>query len=69
MVDWRFTAAWIIWGLAFIGLEAWALIRSEKGDTLSEQVWALFGVSNVVWFMGAGFLLWLVIHFLSRGRV
>lgn len=48
-----FTVAWILWIMAFVGIEGYALARKEKGDTLSEHVWKWFAVNdphaNQVW--------------------
>ena len=63
------TIAWI--ALAAVGttMEAIALLRSERGDTLSEQVWAALRRGPLVlrWLV-AGILLWVLVHFVSLGR-
>lgn len=62
-VSW-FTWFWIAWILAFVVVEVIALRRKAPGDTLSEQVWAVLRGRPVLWFLGAGFLVWLLLHFL-----
>jgi len=66
---------WLLWGLMFAVGEGIALKRTEKGDTLSEQIWAwlkvtpgktpassaLFRFPSAV--VGAT-LIWLFFHFL-----
>ena len=71
-----YTWLWIAWLLAFIGIEAAALINKDKGDTLSEHIWKWFSVkegdSNRRTFrmvMLGGFLGWLVVHFMTGGKV
>lgn len=84
------TWGWLVW-LAYFGvLETAALIASHRArkagkadprDTLSEHVWAFFGInvdgygidhdanawSRVRRVILAGFLVWLGIHFLGGG--
>ncbi|MEK9736188.1 MAG: hypothetical protein VW362_07035 [Candidatus Nanopelagicales bacterium] len=59
-----FTVAWVLWISAFIVIEGVALIRKERGDTLSEQVWFALKKAPVLWWVGAGFMLWVTGHFL-----
>lgn len=49
--------------------EAFAVRRDAKGDTLSELVWTILSFHPVIWFASAGILVWLAIHFLTRGKV
>lgn len=42
--DW----AWYAWFGLFAIIEGMALFNSKGGDTLSEHVWAWFGVKNVL---------------------
>lgn len=60
---------WISW-LAVGGvIELITLFNVSKEDTLSENVWALFTAYPLtVWLVG-GFLIWLTLHFLTRGKV
>ena len=77
MSDWVFTAAWIFMGLWFVVWEALALMRDDRGDTLSEHVWGWFQLKGrkdgkkpwqVLLRIGfVGFWAWLTIHFLSGG--
>jgi hypothetical protein len=62
------TIAWLVWLGLFVLIEGFAIARREPGDTLSEQVWAFIRGKPARWVMLAGFLLWLVWHFLGMGR-
>ena len=66
---------WIGWAAAFIGIEFAAIKNNKRGDTLSENVWAVLGTwkSNPNGWqktarvgMAAG-LAWLAYHFLPTG--
>jgi len=72
-----FEIFWIGWLASFGGMEAWAIVRKEKGDTLSEHVWKwlqlreesgrktrLLGRVGMV-----GLLFWLMLHFITGGEV
>lgn len=67
-----YTIGWVTWILAFVALEALALLDRDRGDTLSEHVWAVIFVGGrprpVIYYLVGGFLVWLVMHFLARGR-
>ncbi len=61
-----FTAAWLAWLLAFVVVEAVAVVSKAKGDTLSEHVYVWFGVkaappSWLRWPLRVG-LVWLAVH-------
>ena len=67
-----FTDLWIVWLLAFVGIEAAALMNKKKGDTLSEHVWRWFSVkedSSRKKFVRVGmlalFMGWLTVHFVT----
>jgi len=70
-----FTIVWVTWLLVFLGIEAVALIRKERGDTLSEHVWLWFNLrksGKTTWqkvrrYGFLAFWLWLTIHFVSGG--
>lgn len=79
--DW----AWLA-GLAFLGaLEVVTLVRSVRGDTLSEHVWMWLGVrlqrdprwpdktpnakTKLARIAVLGFLAWLIVHFATGGWV
>lgn len=64
-----FTIGWIVIVVAGLALEAVALMRPQKGDTASEHVWWLLRRSPVIWFLTAGLLVWVLIHFLGFGIV
>ncbi len=63
--------AWVLWILSGVVLEFIALFSRGKGDTLSENVWAVF--QHPTWgkfaaWMLTAFLLWLTVHFATRGK-
>ena len=72
-----FTVLWVSWLLVFVGVEAWALIRKKRNDTLSEFTWGVFClrgskagkdawciIRRISFF---AFWIWLTVHFLSGG--
>lgn len=78
-----FEIAWAAWAGAFVVIEGIALKRKQPGDTLSEQVWRLFGTRRDVEYpkgqpsgllrlrrftLLAG-LVWLVVHLMTGGLV
>jgi ribose/xylose/arabinose/galactoside ABC-type transport system permease subunit len=64
----RYVVAWALWIVAFLVIEGAALLNRDPGaDTLSELVWVAVSVP-VVWWVLAGFLVWLTVHFLLGGR-
>jgi len=67
-INW-FTWLWVLWILAGLSIEVIALWRSEPYDTLSEHVWWLFCRRPVWIWVVVGFLLWSIVHFVSRGRL
>lgn len=44
-----FTLAWILWALAFCVIEGVALVNRQRGDTLSEHMWAWLGIRDDFW--------------------
>ena len=36
----KFAIAWVVWIIAFIVIEAWAVFDGKVGGTLSEGIWA-----------------------------
>lgn len=72
-----FTALWAGWLALFIVIEAWALIRRKRDDTLSENVWDWFCLrgsktGKTPWciirrILFIGFWAWLSIHFVTGG--
>ena len=70
-----FTAGWITLLTLGGALEVWALVRKEKGDTLSEHVWKWFSVKHdgkakTVRRVGLGLIMgWLLTHFITGGMV
>jgi hypothetical protein len=72
-----FEIYWIAWALLGFGIpEVIALVRKDRGDTLSENVWKWFGIrkgkGRWVWprrgVLAIG-MLWLTIHFLTGGAI
>ena len=64
----RYVVAWGVWIAAFIVIETLALLNRDPGpDTASELIWEIVAIP-VLWWVAAGFLFWLSIHFLFRGR-
>jgi hypothetical protein len=57
----------LVWVVTALVIEFMALHDPESGDTLSETVWSMH-LPHVIWFVVAGFLAWIVIHFLSGGK-
>lgn len=66
----RYTWAWIVWIAWFLVWEGMALLDKDRGDTFSEHVWLVLRVGgSFLWFILAGFLAWLIYHFLWEGRL
>ena len=74
-----FTAGWILWLAAFGVLEAIALVRKARGDTLSEHVWQWFSLKGkktpkkphevAIRYGFLAFWAWLTVHFVTGGIV
>lgn len=66
-----YTVAWLLWLAMFVVVEASALFRRARGDTLSEHVWGWFAVKDKPsgWVARRGvlavFLAWLSAHLLG----
>lgn len=60
---------WGSWLLAFVLIEAAAIMRGGPGDTFSEFIWAFLGGGWSRYFLLGGLLIWMTIHFLGRGKV
>ena len=64
---------WAVWALLFLVLEGLALWDRDKGDTLSEHVWAVMFDGDsprpVVYYVVLGFVVWVFMHFAFRGRL
>ncbi len=68
------TAAWIVWLVAFFAIEVPAILDKQPGNTLSEHFWRWFSIKD----KGRGWrlrrttllalLAWLVAHFLTGGE-
>ena len=75
-----FTIAWLVWIVAFFGIEGKALLHRHNGDTLSEHIRRWFGtdpagrrditafarVRRIGLLVG---LVWLSVHLLTNGFV
>lgn len=64
----KFAIAWILWAIAFIVIEFMALLDKKPGGTLSEGIWAFLGGGPARYLLVGAVLLWLLIHFLGKGR-
>ena len=72
----EFSWMWVAWIAAFGVIEGVALFNKKKGDTLSENVWRWFKVKDPdssgrslrMGVLGA-FLIWMLVHFMSGGKV
>lgn len=70
----RYTAAWILWLLAFAAIEGAALLDPGAGDTLTETIRQWFTLESRDQWVGrtalAIGLAWLVHHFMrpKKGR-
>lgn len=60
---------WLIIVVAGLALEVAALLNKGRGDTASEHIWLLLRKSVLAWFLFAGLMVWLCIHFLGFGIV
>lgn len=63
--------AWLVWILVGVAIEIAALLRPAPGDTLSEHAWAVFAnptIGKFAAWMVFAFLIWLAVHFVSRGK-
>lgn len=68
-----YTIGWIVLGLGVLGLELSAIFNKRKGDTLSEHVWK-YALGNdgtrlaKLRRLGVlSFMVWLTVHFVTRG--
>ena len=66
-----YTWAWIFWFAFFVVVEGVALLDKDRGDTLSEHVWAWFKIRDKprqwTWRRAvlAAFLVWLLVHMVA----
>lgn len=58
---------WLAWIAMFVIVELSAVLNHKTGDTLSEWVWHIIS-HPAVYFPFAGFLIWLLLHFLFKVR-
>jgi hypothetical protein len=59
---------WMAWLGAFAGLEAWAIIDQDPGDTLSETIWFLQGQWAGLTYGLAALFVFLIAHFIIDRR-
>ena len=70
MLDTTTVIGWAIIGVAALVWELRGVFnRKKRGDTLSEIVWWVEARSILAWFLLAGGLVWLLVHFLGFGEV
>lgn len=67
MLNW----VWVLWICAGVLLEVYTLLTPVQGDTLSETVWYWQSspVGKFVQWMIAAFVLWLLVHWVTFGKV
>jgi hypothetical protein len=61
------TWLWIGWIAFFILVEGHAIMHQRERETFSWQVWWVLRRTPVLWWIGAGFMVWLTVHFLLGG--
>jgi hypothetical protein len=63
--------AWVILLTTFISLEVAGLVNPAANDTLSEIVWKIAGNPYGKFFLWhlTAFQLWLIVHFITKGKV
>lgn len=59
---------WMLWLGVFVGLEAWAIVNPEPGDTLSESVWFLQRQWWPLTVILAVVFVFLIVHFIFDRR-
>ena len=67
-----FSWLWVGWAVFFVVVETVAIVNKTRGDTLSENLRALFHTSTVigrwVWVISLGVLAaWLLVHIVAPG--
>ena len=65
---WPYSLGWLLWAAAGVILEVSALLDTQLGDTLSENLWFLLGSHPIVWFVGLGLAVWAGRHIFLRKR-
>lgn len=69
-----FTVLWILWGVAFAGIEGVAILNDRRDDTLSEHLREWFRTDRkrgrTVWLLVSGaFFAWFVTHIAVAGSI
>ena len=65
---WAYRIFWVVWLAVGIGVESLTLLNHRKGDTLSEFFWTVSKDNKLAAYLILAFLLWLLVHFMTRGR-
>lgn len=69
------TWVWVVWVIAALAVEIWALLNQVRGDTLSEKVWLWASTNHrgtafrVRRFFLLVLMCWLTVHFMTGGFV
>lgn len=61
------TRLWAVWMVGFVLLESWAVATSQPEHTLTWHLRPVFHSHPLAWFLLAGFLCWMCLHFLAPG--
>lgn len=64
----KYAIFWLTWLAVGLAFELWTIFNPHENDTLSENVWALMARKPFWGWLIAAFLVWLLVHFLSRGK-
>lgn len=59
------TLLWVAWIVGFVALESWAIATRQPEHTLTWHLRPLFLNHPLTWFLLAGFIAWLAVHFLA----
>jgi hypothetical protein len=71
MIDWRFTAVYLIAAAVLLVTEIVAVVtgRGRKGSTITENVRAALDKSVLLWFVALGAAIWGIVHLFGFGIV
>lgn len=72
MKRWGFRLGYLVLALGILALEAVAIVNDDKGDTISEGVWAVVFSHPLVWLVTlgatAGLAIWAFRHLWGKKR-